>query len=181
MHYSSESQDSQLGPCLCSYCYAESLVVNQNRAWVGWLDSGRWRLVGGNWRGGRATGWEVSLRVAVARPVAARDGLATRAHGSATEWHIDRVPRRRSEVGVGLRRYSLVRGGWWLWFLGTRRCGGTGASGGRGNRHGGHGSEKSRGRKRRRTTTSEALKCGQEEWRSHVEAFPTPVRSRRRP
>jgi len=108
-------------------------------------------------------GGEASLRMAAAQPVVARDGLATRARGSAVEWHGSRAPRQRSEDGVGLRRYSLVWGGWWLWLLGTRRRGGTGARDGCGNRHGSHGGEKSRGHKRRRTATSEALKCGQEE------------------
>jgi len=65
------------------------------------------------------------------------------------EWHGGRVPRRRSEVEVGLRRYILVRGGWWLWFLGTRRRGGTGASGGSGNGHGVHGGWSRRERRAR--------------------------------
>ena len=64
-------------------------------------------------------GGEASLRMAATRPVAARDGLATRARGSAAEWHGGRAPRRRNEVRVELRRYSLVQGGWWLWLLGT--------------------------------------------------------------
>ena len=39
-------------------------------------------------------GGEVSLRMAAAQPVVARDGLATRARGSAAEQHGGREPQR---------------------------------------------------------------------------------------
>ena len=48
-------------------------------------------------------------------------------------------------------------------------------------RSGGGGDGKSRGRKQRRAATSEALKCGQEEWRSHAAAFSSLAWSRRWP
>ena len=41
-------------------------------------------------------GGEASLRMAAAQPVVARDGLATRARGSAVEWHGGRAPRRQT-------------------------------------------------------------------------------------
>ena len=59
-----------------------------------------------------------------------------------------------------------------------RRAVGEGAAAAQKLGGGGHGGEKSRGSKRRRTATLEALKCDQEGRRSHTAAFSTPARSR---